>query len=69
MNPRNILITGGCGFIGVNLVNYLIKKHFRYVRILDNLCAGTKENLEDALQENGEIISRIRKDKIAYTFK
>ena len=69
MNPRNILITGGCGFIGVNLVNYLIKKHFRYVRILDNLCAGTKENLEDALQENGEIISRIRKDKIAYTFQ
>lgn len=69
MNPKNVLITGGCGFIGVNLVNYLLRKGSYYMRILDNLSTGTRENLEDALRENGEIISRRRKDKIAYRFK
>jgi UDP-glucose 4-epimerase len=34
--PKTILITGGCGFIGTNLVKYLANKGYR-VRILDNL--------------------------------
>lgn len=41
-----ILITGGCGFIGMNLVSYLLN-HNRHVRIrvLDNLSVGTRDDL------------------------
>jgi UDP-glucose 4-epimerase len=68
-NPKNILITGGCGFIGVNLVNHLSKKGFAYIRILDNLSTGTKENLEDALRDNGEITSKIEANRLTYRFR
>ena len=42
----NILITGGCGFIGVNLIKGLLEKDevFR-VRVVDDLSVGTKEDL------------------------
>jgi len=67
---KNILITGGCGFIGVNLVNYLLRKGFKNIRILDNLSIATNENLEDAIQEIREIISIEKIDnKIFYKLK
>ena len=37
-----ILVTGGCGFIGTNLVKYLANKGYR-VRILDNLSTPSKK--------------------------
>jgi UDP-glucose 4-epimerase len=44
MNPsptlKNILVTGGCGFIGTNLVKYLSQRHYK-VRILDNLSTAS----------------------------
>ena len=39
-----ILVTGGCGFIGTNLVRYLFSKGYK-IRVLDNLSTGKKENL------------------------
>jgi UDP-glucose 4-epimerase len=39
------LVTGGCGFIGVNLVSRLAARGDR-VRILDNLSLGRKEDVE-----------------------
>jgi UDP-glucose 4-epimerase len=60
---KRILITGGCGFIGVNLVNCLIKNEFNHIRILDNLSIGTKENLKEALKENGKITSETEAEK------
>jgi UDP-glucose 4-epimerase len=43
--PRRWLITGGCGFIGRNLVKNLVEEGGQYVRIIDNLSVGTREDL------------------------
>lgn len=41
----NWLITGGCGFIGVNLVRLLKEQGGAKVRIFDNLSVGSREDL------------------------
>ena len=45
--PDNIVITGGCGFIGVNLVRYLLEldEDIR-IRVLDNFSVGQPADLE-----------------------
>jgi len=49
---KNVLITGGCGFIGSNFVKNLLENNEYYPVILDSLTyAGNKINL-DALQSN-----------------
>ena len=40
-----ILVTGGCGFIGLNLVPFLAQR-YRLVRVLDDLSAGSAEALK-----------------------
>ena len=42
---KTYLITGGAGFIGSNLVNFLLDKNFNVI-VLDNLSTGKKENLK-----------------------
>tara|TARA_Y100001954_G_scaffold170604_1_gene181374 strand:+ start:1182 stop:2114 length:933 start_codon:yes stop_codon:yes gene_type:complete len=41
----NILVTGGAGFIGTNLVEKFIEKQHNVI-VIDNLLTGSKKNLE-----------------------
>jgi UDP-N-acetylglucosamine 4-epimerase len=46
-----ILITGGAGFIGSNLVEHLLQKsEVQGVRVLDNLATGSLKNIEEFRQ-------------------
>jgi UDP-N-acetylglucosamine/UDP-N-acetylgalactosamine 4-epimerase len=45
MENKNILVTGGAGFIGSNITGYLLNKNVKFVRVLDNLSTGHQKNL------------------------
>ena len=46
LSKLNILITGGAGFIGSNICEYLIKHKVGQVRVVDNLSTGFYENIK-----------------------
>ena len=49
LSKYSFLITGGAGFIGSNLVEYLLRFNAGHVRVLDNLSNGYYENIKDFL--------------------
>jgi UDP-N-acetylglucosamine 4-epimerase len=58
LSKYNFLITGGAGFIGSNLAQYLLKYKAGKIRVLDNLSNGYYENIEPFLKyENFEFIN------------
>lgn len=46
LSEYSFLVTGGAGFIGSNLVEYLLKYNAGRVRVLDNLSTGFYKNVE-----------------------
>lgn len=57
---KTIMITGGCGFIGSNLVNYFVNKYPEYnILVIDNLTyAGNLNNLKEAKRKDNFFFSK-----------
>src|SRR2546428_3331596 len=47
LSDKSFLVTGGAGFIGSNVVEYLLKHHARKVRVIDNLITGSINNVKE----------------------
>ncbi|MHC2990864.1 Vi polysaccharide biosynthesis protein VipB/TviC [Pontibacter sp. HJ8] len=47
LSQSSFLITGGAGFIGSNIVEYLLKYGAGKVRVLDNFSTGSHTNIEE----------------------
>lgn len=49
-SSKTFLVTGGAGFIGSNLVEYLLTHNAKKIVILDNLSTGSEQNIDFVLQ-------------------
>ena len=56
--PTNIIVTGGCGFIGSNFVHYVVNNHPEvHVTVLDKLTyAGNPENIAGLPENRVELV-------------
>ena len=56
--PKNIVVTGGCGFIGSNFVHHVVREHPGvHVTVLDKLTyAGNPENIAGLPEDRVELV-------------
>jgi nucleoside-diphosphate-sugar epimerase len=59
----NFLVTGGAGFIGSNIVEYLLGQG-ESVRVLDNLATGKRDNIEPFLDRIDFVEADMRDDDV-----
>jgi UDP-N-acetylglucosamine 4-epimerase len=58
LSSYSFLVSGGAGFIGSNLVEYLFQYGAKQVRVLDNFLTGHRKNIEPFLNnQNFELIT------------
>jgi len=50
---KSFLVTGGAGFIGSHIVEYLLSHGAKKVRVLDNLATGSEKNIAPFSAYNG----------------
>jgi UDP-glucose 4-epimerase len=50
LTKKNWLITGGCGFLGTSLIKDLVAEGGHFIRVVDNLSVGSREDLAKVCQ-------------------
>ena len=65
---QKVIVTGGAGFIGSNLVDELIKQEIEVI-ILDNLSTGKKENINPRAIFYECDVSNMNMNSFIYLFK
>jgi len=58
----NFLVTGGCGFIGRNLIARLTSAHDHRVRVVDNFSVGRPDDLMSILGEGAKRVEVVEAD-------
>lgn len=58
IRDKNVLVTGGAGFIGSHLCDALLAQNAAKVVCVDNFFLGKIENLEEALQHDNFVLYR-----------
>ena len=53
LSQSSFLITGGAGFVGGHIAEYLLKNGAKKIRVLDNMSNGFQSNLDILQQYNG----------------
>lgn len=53
---KNLLITGGAGFVGTNLVEYLFSSSRYKIIVLDNLSSGSLDVLSNVVKRTGGVM-------------
>lgn len=56
LSRYTFLVTGGAGFIGANLVEYLLINNVKKVVVLDNFATGKQENIESLLKNDSCVL-------------
>ena len=55
LDSLSILITGGAGFIGSHIAEFLLNNGVKFIRIIDNLSTGSLVNIKHLLQSYDNI--------------
>ncbi|MCD6491260.1 MAG: SDR family NAD(P)-dependent oxidoreductase, partial [Candidatus Korarchaeota archaeon] len=58
---KTVLVTGGAGFIGSNIVEELLNRGYNVI-VIDNLSLGKTENIKHLLENNADKIRFIEGD-------
>jgi Nucleoside-diphosphate-sugar epimerases len=63
---KKVIVTGGCGFVGSNLVDQLIEQSYRVI-VIDDLSYGKKENCNSAAEYIFDDFKKILKEDMKIT--
>lgn len=66
LKNKNVLVTGGAGFIGSHLVDRIIEENPKQIHVVDNFFLGKEENLDQARAKRPDLeISRLDASDLA----